>query len=133
MELLYIDCCIRQEDSRTEKLCKAFLDQVNADWHVTHLELQKEALAPFDRAALNHREELLRRGGTDDPWFCYARQFAQADAILIGAPYWDLSFPALLKTYFERISVHGITFTYKNDQCFGLCRAQWGVYQHGGI
>lgn len=128
MKLLYIDCCIRQEASRTRQLCEAFLEGAGRSCEIAHLELQKEGLAPFDRETLDHRDVLLQRGETQDPWFGYARQFAQADAIVVGAPFWDLSFPALLKAYFERISVHGITFTYRGDRCIGLCKAQWGVY-----
>ena len=42
----------------------------------------------------------------------------------MGAPYWDLSFPSALKQYFEQINVLGITFAYRNDMPYGLCKAQ---------
>ena len=45
----------------------------------------------------------------------YAREFAEADEILIGAPYWDCSFPAVLKIYLEQICVNGIAFRYGED------------------
>ncbi len=48
----------------------------------------------------------------DDPYFRYARQFAGADEIVIAAPYWDLSFPSVLKVYLEHICITGITFQY---------------------
>ena len=35
--------------------------------------------------------------------------------IVIAAPYWDLSFPAVLKTYLEQINVLGVTFDYSDD------------------
>ncbi|HBE08947.1 MAG TPA: ACP phosphodiesterase, partial [Lachnospiraceae bacterium] len=47
-----------------------------------------------------------------DPMFDLARQFAAADTIVVAAPYWDLSFPAALKQYFEQINAMGITFQY---------------------
>ena len=44
---------------------------------------------------------------------------------MIAAPYWDLSFPAALKQYFEHINVRGITFTYTPEGIpRGLCRAK---------
>ncbi len=56
--------------------------------------------------------------------FDYAKQFASADTIVIAAPYWDLSFPALLKTYFENIYITGIVSEYdENGLPHGLCRA----------
>ena len=48
---------------------------------------------------------------------------------MIAAPYWDLSFPAVLKAYFEQINVLGLTFEY-TEEGFprGLCRAGKLIY-----
>lgn len=57
--------------------------------------------------------------------FDLARQFAEAETIVIAAPYWDLSFPAALKQYLEQINVVGITFKYTEEGIpVGLCRAE---------
>ena len=43
---------------------------------------------------------------------------------VIAAPYWDLSFPAMLKQYLEQINVVEITFKYSEEGVpIGLCRA----------
>ena len=43
---------------------------------------------------------------------------------MIAAPYWDLMFPAVFKTYLENVSVSGITFDYSSDGIpTGLCKA----------
>ena len=43
--------------------------------------------------------------------------------ILVGAPYWEYQFPALLRCYVEHISVSGLTFAYGEDGCpHGLCK-----------
>ena len=56
--------------------------------------------------------------------FDFAKQFAAADTIVISAPYWDLSFPAVLKNYIENIYVTGIVSAYGEDGMpVGLCRA----------
>ena len=61
--------------------------------------------------------------------FTLARQFAAADEIVIAAPYWDLSFPAVLKQYIEQINVVGITFRYTPEGIpEGLCRASRLTY-----
>ena len=53
-----------------------------------------------------------------------ARAFAAADEIVLAAPYWDLSFPASVKTYFEHVTVTGVTFSYGADgRPIGHCRA----------
>ena len=41
----------------------------------------------------------------------------------MAAPFWDLSFPALLRVYIEHISVCGLCYHYESDGCHGDCRA----------
>ena len=49
--------------------------------------------------------------------------------IIIAAPYWDLGFPAQLKTYIENIYVPGIVSAYNDHgQSCGLCRARSLTY-----
>ena len=61
--------------------------------------------------------------------FALAVQFAKADEIVIAAPLWDLSFPAMLKQYFEQINVIGVTFHYTTEGFpEGLCHAKKLTY-----
>ena len=65
----------------------------------------------------------------DDPIFDLSHQFAEADEVVIGAPYWDLSFPAALKVYMEHVSVCDIAFHYTEDaRCEGICKADRLTY-----
>ena len=74
---------------------------------------------------LEERDTLWSAGKLDDPIFAPAIQFAAAGRIVIAAPFWDLSFPAILKIYLERISVTNITFGYDDlGRSVGLCRAE---------
>ncbi len=59
---------------------------------------------------LKQRDSLIAVQSFDDSMFALVRQFAEAETIVIDAPYWDLSFPAALKQYIEHINVLGITF-----------------------
>lgn len=78
-----------------------------------------------DEEFLTTRDKLLLKGNTDNPMFNLSRRFAEAEIIVIAAPYWDLSFPASLKQYFEQINVVGITFKYTDDGLpVGLCKAR---------
>ena len=102
---LYINCCVRGE-SRTNRLARAVLQKLGGD--ITELKLYEENPKPLNRETLNKRTELIEQGDYSDPIFDYAKQFASADSTVIAAPYWDLSFPATLKTYIENIYVTGI-------------------------
>ena len=120
--LLYIDACAR-ENSRTRRLSDHLL--VVLDAPCTRLSLTGRDFPPADEAFLAKRDRLIAEGRTDDPLFDLARQFARADEIIVAAPFWDLSFPAALKAYFEQINVVSITFRYTPEGVpVGLCRAK---------
>lgn len=125
--VLYIDCCIRGEESRTRQLGEAFLFglAIRETFTVERLTLMEEPLIPLAGDFFLQRERLLENGELNHPRFRYAHQFASAERIVIAAPFWDLSVPALLKIYIENISVQGITFDVDEDMgLFGICRAE---------
>ena len=122
--LLYVDCCIRREQSRTRKLAEAFLGNLPEGWRVEKVVLMDEPLLPLMEGGFAQRDELLQRGDFTHRRFDYAWQFQRADAILIAAPFYDLSIPALLKVYIENVSVDGITFLCDADGLRGNCRAR---------
>ncbi len=118
---LYINSCVREE-SRTHILAKALLDRLGDYQELT---LAHTALAPLDGESLARRTALITQGDFANPMFAYARQFASADTVVISAPFWDLSFPALLKAYIENIYVVGLVTKYNGDGTpQGLCRAK---------
>ncbi|MCR5611915.1 MAG: NAD(P)H-dependent oxidoreductase [Clostridiales bacterium] len=120
--ILFIDACVR-EASRTRRLALRLLDALGGDHEQVILE--KCDFPAVDEAFLQKRDRLLWEGAFSDPMFGYARQFAKADTIVIAAPFWDLSFPAALKSYLEQINVVGITFRYTPDGVpQGMCRAK---------
>lgn len=138
-QALYVDCCIRGAESRTARLAEAFLKALPKDYEVTRLELTAEGLLPLTGAFFQQRERLLEVGALDHSRFRYAHQMAKADLVMVAAPFWDLSFPALLKIYIENVSVEGITFRSTADGLQGLCRGRdlvflttrGGIYAHG--
>ena len=126
MPILFINACVRPQ-SRTRRIAEYLLDRLSGETET--LTLEREPIAPLDNALLERRTALLEQGRFDDPMLRYARQFAQADEIVIAAPYWDLSFPAILKQYFEQINILGVTFQYTpQGEPQGLCRAKQLFY-----
>lgn len=120
--ILYINACVRQ-DSRTDRIARALLNKLGGDYE--ELYLPDSGILPLNAERLNKRTQLIESGQYDDPLFDYAKQFAFADIIVIAAPFWDLSFPAILKTYLENIYVIGVVSEYGADGMpHGLCRAE---------
>ena len=95
----------------------------------TELYLPAEPIKPLTEEMLHKRDALLAAGQYDDPMLRYARQFASADQIVIAAPFWDGSFPSLLKVYIENIYAIGVITAYDSAGLpVGLCKASELVY-----
>ena len=136
MKLLVVDCCISQrgEHSRTRALLRAYEEvfmKTHPHWEVERVDLTCLDLAPLGTAELDRRDA-LGRGGVSDAMFDAARQFAAADAVVVAAPYWDLSYPARLRVYIEHICANGVCYHYDEAGCHGDCRAQGLVYLTSG-
>lgn len=127
MKALFINACVRRE-SRTALLCMEYMGRHWQTADITQRDLNDLPLKPLDRAELARRYHDEDAQRLDGPAYELAHEFAGADEILIGAPYWDCSFPALLKIYLERICVTGVTFKYRDNAPVGLCRAKRLVY-----
>ena len=129
-KVLYVDCCVRRKNSRTAVIAKHFLDKLDKNMYdIEELCLMDEPMEYFKDGFFEQRERLLADKKFDHPRFRYAWQFKNADKIVIAAPFWDLSFPALLKVYIENLCVEGITFDCNAENgCFGVCNSDKLVY-----
>ena len=124
--ILYINACVRK-GSRTRKLAEKLLKKIDKPYE--EICLADIPFASVNEEYLNRREHLISIGDVQNPMFSLARQFSEAETIVIAAPFWDLSFPATLKQYLEQINVVGITFKYSEEGIpTGLCRANQLYY-----
>lgn len=137
MKLLFIDSCISQrgKDSRTRAVADAFLEgfrETHPAAEIETLDLAAENLPSFDQASLDARDALKEKEAFDAPVYALARQFREADWILVAAPFWDLTFPAVLRTYIEHISANGLTYYYDENGLHGNCAAMRLAYLTSG-
>lgn len=121
MKTLYVNAAVRS-GSRTAELAREVLGHLGGD--VTEIRPHECGFPVADEGFLAKRDKACAAGDLSGEMFSAARQFAQADTIVIAAPFWDLSFPAALKQYFEQINVVGLTFTYRDGRPVSLCRAK---------
>ena len=104
--LLFINACVRGRDSRTLQLAEQLLESIREEnkkdmaFHIEEIRLSTENLLPLNYERLQRRDELLANGIVSDTMFDYANAVAQADMLVIAAPYWDMSFPSTLKIFF---------------------------------
>ena len=125
-KILFINACVRPS-SRTLDLAKHVLSKLSGN--VEEVKLYNEKLVPLNLEEMELRDKSAKSKNFTNSVFNHAKQFANAEIIVIAAPYWDLSFPAVLKSYFENITVNGLTFAYGEKGIpYGLCKAKKLIY-----
>ena len=122
MKVLYINSCTRK-DSRTKILADYLVNKIRGN--VKEIVLSEEKIVPIDNSILQKRDKLISESNFNDEMFSYAKDFAASDVIVVAAPYWDLSFPSILKVFFEQINVLKLVFDYSDKgEIVSLCKAK---------
>lgn len=131
-KLLFINSCPRGEgESRTLMLCEVFIKkylELHRDVEVQKCSIYEDDIKPLGANELIERDKLIDEGKFENPMFKWARDFAAADKIIIGAPFWDLSFPSILKVYIENVCVRNLTFHNTSKGTEGMCKADKLMY-----
>ena len=123
-KLVVIDACIRGEDSRTRRIAEPILGALAKRYEITRFDLTKMPMEP-----LTPETYAERVAGQVPAWALEAaKTVAAADRIVVVAPFWDMSFPAVVKVFFEHISLFDVTFTDNGRSCVGLCKCEKVMY-----
>ena len=131
MELLFVNACPRGKYSRTLDLAEHLLQHLREnlpDLTVTRHDLPTMRLQSVSAHRLKRKEALCDKRDWNDPLTAIGADFQRADAVIIAAPYWDLSFPSILKTWVENIWVRNLTFFYRDDKPVGLAKGKAAIY-----
>ncbi|MDL2237088.1 NAD(P)H-dependent oxidoreductase [Christensenellaceae bacterium OttesenSCG-928-K19] len=129
--VLFINACLRAKQSRTKSLCDSFLEEyarLHPEEAIETVDLCTDHYNCLTSKAVEERDALVLAQNLTHPTLAPALRFAKADKLVIGAPYWDVSFPAALKCYIENICVNGVTFLYTPLGPKGLCNAKKMLY-----
>lgn len=116
-ELLLINANVNRDASRTQRLTDAFLEELakREEFNVTELVLESMELPTLDSKRLQERYDLIDAGRTDADVFALARQWRDADIIVISTPLWLFTYPAHLKAYLEAVDVIGVAYDFLED------------------
>ena len=123
-KLVFIDACIRKEESRTRRIAQPIVESLARRYEITTIDLTEMPMAP-----LTPQTYAERMSGNVPAWAVEAaKALAEADRIVVAAPFWDMSFPAVVKVFFEQTSLFDITFTDNGRSCVGLCKCEKVMY-----
>ena len=130
-KLIYIKANPKSEgNSNTLKISDAFVKDYKENHpqdEIITLDLYKENIGFLTEYAVEHHN-IDHGEDTNHPIFKYAYQFLEADKIVMAAPFWNLSFPAILKAYLDYVTVSGITFKYTSEGPVGLCQGKKALH-----
>lgn len=116
---LYINACARK-DSRTNYLARKLLEKIG-DYE--ELNLYELDIKPINEEFVNKRNNFVANKDYSDKMFDLAKKVAEADNVVIGAPFWDMSFPSILKVFIENIYCVGIVCAYgEGGKKIQLCK-----------
>ena len=125
--LLFVNACLRNE-SRTERLARAWLRRRDYTGDVVELALAKIDVTPLDAGGpcpIDDYSKAVATANYDHPMFEFAKQFSRADEILVAAPVWNYALPAKLRDYLELVCSQGVTFDLGDPgEYTGLCKAR---------
>lgn len=126
MKTLFINAAFR-EGSRTQRIAQALLAQCSGE--ITRVDLAALEVQPLNGERLRIYNEAVAAHRFDHPMFDFAKQFVEAEEVIIAAPFWNYSIPAVLHSYLELVCTQGISFDISPEGAyFSLCRAKKLVY-----
>ena len=123
-KLLYIDACIRDEQSRTKRIATPIVEALKQKYEVQTLVINDLDLSIVKKELITKRNN----GDIDPQVMSWAESVRDADRIVIAAPFWDMSIPAALKNFFELCSIFDVTFKSNDKTCYGNCKAEKMLY-----
>ena len=128
MKVLMINAAFR-ESSRSLRLANYYLEKFHSDDDVEWIDLGTQCPQPLDAARLAIYNEAVAATDFSHEMFAWAKQFTQADVILIAAPFWNYSIPAVLHAYLELVCAQGVSFDILPDGSYvSFCKAKKLVY-----
>ena len=123
--LVYINACIRGEESRTGKLAGELLKVLGERYEIDEINISNMNLCCITSDEFKKRTQ----EGLPKEDIKYGNIIANADRIVVAAPFWDMSFPAVLKVFIEHMCAPGLTFKYNPDGSNqGICKAEKMLY-----
>lgn len=115
---------MRDGESRTRRILEPLVKELGKRYETETIVLDGEDYQSVGRKVLAERSN----GYVPEEVAEQARRIAEADRLVIAAPFWDMSFPAILKVFIENMSLFNITFKDNGTYFEGLCRCEKVLY-----
>ena len=123
-KIIYVNSIIRKEESRTKRVIDGILDGVMDKVTIKEIDLNTLNLNPYNEVSYEKKV----KNGTEDVFYNLSKEIAESDGLIIAAPFWDMSIPAMLKSFLEKISLFEVMFVSDDKQCNGIAKCPFMYY-----
>lgn len=129
-KILFINACYNYDKSRTMYLTNAIFKKFNIDekFDFEEVKLKDLHLLPLSEEKLKIRFDLTNKHLFDMDMLTYSKKILSADIVVIAAPFYDFSYPSILKLFIENVSVPNLMYTYTKDGYEGFARGRKFIY-----
>lgn len=129
-KILFINSCYNYEKSRTLYLAKKIFEKFDIDskFDFEEVKLKDLHLLPLSEEKLNTRFDLANKNLFDMDMLTYSKKVLSADIVVIAAPFYDFSYPSILKLFIENISMPNLMYNYTNEGYQGYARGRKFIY-----
>ena len=121
-KIYYINSCIRKQDSRTQYISDNIVKNCLSSYDVETIDSSDLDLHPYTENNNPVYHDVEKR------FVDLSRKIANCDGLIISAPFWDMSFPALLKVFLEKLSLYNIMFLDNGKTCVGIAKCPFMFY-----
>ena len=129
-KILFINACYNYEKSRTLYLAKKVFEKfdIDSNFDFEEVRLKDLHLLPLSEERLKLRFDLANKHLFDMDMLTYSKKVLSADIVVIAAPFYDFSYPSILKLFIENVSVPNLMYTYSKDGYEGFARGRKFIY-----
>ncbi|MBP5446382.1 MAG: NAD(P)H-dependent oxidoreductase [Acholeplasmatales bacterium] len=129
-KILFINSCYNEEKSRTIYLANKLFEKFDIDskFDFEEIKLKDLHLLPLSEEKLKVRFDLANKKLFDMEMLTYSKKILSADVVVIAAPFYDFSYPSILKLFIENVSMPNLMYTYTKDGFEGFARGRKFIY-----
>lgn len=113
--MIFINACMRDKDSRTLRIARSIIRGHEAET----INLSDLDLKPYTE------QDNPTNKPIDPKFIRLAKKIANCDGVVIAAPFWDMSFPSLLKVFLEKLSIADVMFEDNGKTCSGIAKCPY--------
>ena len=123
-KIIYVNAIIRKDESRTKRLADGIISSIKDEVELKEINLNELPLNPYNEVTYEDKVN----NGTEELFYNLSKEIAECDGLIIASPFWDMSFPSLLKSFLEKISLFDVMFVSDDKRCVGIAKCPFMYY-----